>query len=94
MDSITHGPPEGVFDHTRRRVSAGCSALASRIASVRPRIHIFGHIHEARGAQILQWEDGRETIFVNCATYPTKGGKYELVRPYLSTCCFHAHPYL
>lgn len=48
---------------------------------MRPRIHVFGHIHEARGAQILRWDDGRETIFVNCATYPTKRGKYKPVRP-------------
>lgn len=52
---ITHGPPHGVRDkcpnmfNPRNLVSVGCEALAARVAEVRPRVHVFGHIHEGYG---------------------------------------------
>jgi predicted phosphodiesterase len=48
---ITHGPPMGTLDVTRRGESVGCQALAERMRVVRPRLHVFGHIHEAYGVQ-------------------------------------------
>ncbi|TFK22401.1 Metallo-dependent phosphatase [Coprinopsis marcescibilis] len=55
---LTHGPPEHVFDFTRTKEHVGCPSLASHLASgrLRPRIHIFGHIHESRGANIHSWD--------------------------------------
>jgi len=52
---LTHGPPSGIFDQTRGEDLAGCEALRARLPSLRPRIHLFGHIHEARGAFVHQW---------------------------------------
>ncbi|KAJ7089219.1 Metallo-dependent phosphatase-like protein [Mycena belliarum] len=53
---LTHGPPHGVLDRTTKATLAGCPALAARLAALRPRLHVFGHIHEARGAYVHLWE--------------------------------------
>lgn len=53
---ITHGPPHGILDVTtyangtpKERV--GCYELADTLAKTEVRLHVFGHIHEARGVQ-------------------------------------------
>lgn len=57
---ITHGPPYGVLDKVRPQMTAwgpveegsgnqGCEELAIRLAVVRPRVHVFGHIHDGAG---------------------------------------------
>ena len=46
---ITHGPPKGILDRTVRGDFAGCDALRNRAKKARPRLHVFGHIHEAYG---------------------------------------------
>ena len=46
---VTHGPPRGVLDRVVSGERVGSSALADAVARVRPRLHVFGHIHEARG---------------------------------------------
>jgi len=57
---VTHGPPMGVLDKTSRGEPVGCEALRDRIAQVRPRLHVFGHIHEAYGVH----REG-DTLYVN-----------------------------
>jgi hypothetical protein len=72
---VTHGPPQGILDDVsgyrgvpadapvdERR--AGCADLAARVRVVRPRLHLFGHIHTGRGVV----DDGG-TRFVNCTTW-------------------------
>ncbi|EAU81296.2 hypothetical protein CC1G_07226 [Coprinopsis cinerea okayama7 len=56
---LTHGPPAGVFDYTAGGDLAGCPVLTSHLSSgrLRPRLHVFGHIHEAHGACIHSWEN-------------------------------------
>lgn len=46
---ITHGPPHKILDKTIEGVDAGCEMLVEAIKRVKPKIHVFGHIHEARG---------------------------------------------
>lgn len=46
---VTHGPPRGVLDGVSRGTNEGCDDLMAAIARVRPRVHVFGHIHEAAG---------------------------------------------
>jgi len=46
---ITHGPPHGILDETLRGEHVGCEQLLERVLELRPRLHVFGHIHEARG---------------------------------------------
>ncbi|KAK2765826.1 hypothetical protein FQN53_006786 [Emmonsiellopsis sp. PD_33] len=54
---MTHGPPRGVMDYTLSRQRAGCSDLFAAVARNRPRMHCFGHIHEAWGAKLITWRD-------------------------------------
>jgi Icc-related predicted phosphoesterase len=46
---ITHGPPRGILDRTWRGEPVGCDDLLEAVARLRPRLHVFGHIHEAYG---------------------------------------------
>lgn len=55
---MTHGPPMGVLDQTNRGESVGCQHLLRAARRCRPRMHCFGHIHEAWGAQKVLWNDG------------------------------------
>jgi hypothetical protein len=52
---ITHGPPKGHLDKTATGFGAGCPHLLAALDRVRPRLHCFGHIHEAWGAEIIKW---------------------------------------
>ncbi|KFA47834.1 hypothetical protein S40293_06444 [Stachybotrys chartarum IBT 40293] len=61
--AMTHGPPLGVLDMSNHGGRAGCGQLFRAIHSARPKIHCFGHIHEAWGALLARWQtpadDGR-----------------------------------
>jgi Icc-related predicted phosphoesterase len=48
---ITHGPPYGVLDRTADGDLAGSRSLGDAVRRVRPRLHVFGHIHEGRGCE-------------------------------------------
>ena len=44
---LTHGPPLGIMDTTFTKEKAGSESLLHTVVErVRPRFHIFGHIHE------------------------------------------------
>jgi Icc-related predicted phosphoesterase len=60
---ITHGPPLGIGDRIDSGEHVGCEDLLRRVQQVRPKLHLFGHIHEARGI----WTEG-VTTFANVAT--------------------------
>lgn len=47
---ITHGPPFGILDETVYGKRTGCEELLLRIHQVKPKYHIFGHIHESYGS--------------------------------------------
>ena len=42
---ITHGPPYGILDKIYNGQSVGCKILLNVIERVKPKVHIFGHIH-------------------------------------------------
>jgi hypothetical protein len=65
---LTHGPPYGILDATFRGQLVGCEELLEAVARVRPRLHVFGHIHEAHGVKEHRWDDGRTTVFVNASS--------------------------
>lgn len=46
---ITHGPPMGILDKTDSGESVGCFDLREAVLKIKPRFHVFGHIHEAYG---------------------------------------------
>lgn len=59
---ITHGPPHGILDKTNSGIYAGCPELLKKVNAVQPKIHAYGHIHEAFGKQKIG-----ETIFINAS---------------------------
>lgn len=61
ISRLTHGPPHRTLDLTKSGIHAGCEALKPRVETIRPAIHIFGHIHEARGAIVQEWPDSDQT---------------------------------
>ncbi|KAG8829294.1 hypothetical protein FRC17_006803 [Serendipita sp. 399] len=70
---LTHGPPYRVLDATTNGAHVGCEALYPRVSQIRPRIHVFGHIHEARGAIVKYWDENKDA---GMDTRPT-GVSYE-----------------
>ena len=47
---ITHGPPKLILDQcTPGSEHLGCEELSHAVARVRPRLHLFGHIHGGHG---------------------------------------------
>ncbi len=66
---VTHQPPYGVGDLSEfyrkgEDPNVGCKILLSHVERVKPKLHVFGHIHSARGLyKILDWS----TIFINAA---------------------------
>ncbi|TVY32099.1 Metallophosphoesterase domain-containing protein [Lachnellula occidentalis] len=36
--------------------NVGCESLVRAVSRVRPRLHCFGHIHEAYGAKLVRWD--------------------------------------
>ena len=46
---ITHGPPMGIADRTVYGEDVGCADLGAAMARVKPRLCVFGHIHEGYG---------------------------------------------
>lgn len=59
---ITHGPPFGILDYTYSGMHVGCEELYKRIMVIRPKIHVFGHVHYGRGLKIYD-----EITFINAA---------------------------
>lgn len=67
---ITHGPPFGKLDYVPYdSVNVGCEELMKRVEEIKPKIHVFGHIHEGYGYVF----DGN-THFINAAVL---NGRYE-----------------
>jgi Icc-related predicted phosphoesterase len=46
---ITHSPPQGILDKTHKDKSAGSKSLRTFVEAIKPKLHIFGHIHESHG---------------------------------------------
>ena len=57
---VTHGPPNGILDKTTSNINAGCEELLKTVNKLKPKFHLFGHIHEAYGKETLN-----ETTFIN-----------------------------
>jgi len=46
---VTHGPPRGILDRNSAQEACGSAALLDAATIKKPRLHVFGHIHEGRG---------------------------------------------
>ena len=69
---ITHGPPMTILDDLHGQ-HLGCADLWKRVTDITPRVHVFGHIHEASG---VEERDG--TTYVNASICD---GHYNPVNP-------------
>jgi len=69
---ITHGPPLGKLDYVKYSYeNVGCEELMKRVEEIKPKIHLYGHIHEGRN---IVYSDG--TLFINAAVL---NGRYEYI---------------
>jgi len=61
---ITHSPPKGIMDISRRgREHTGSQSLYDQIVTrIKPKIHCFGHIHEGYGIQVVE-----DITFINAS---------------------------
>ena len=57
---ITHTPPAGHLDTSAHWTQGGCPALSQALFRSKPRLHVCGHCHEGRGAEIVCWSDEAE----------------------------------
>ena len=57
---VTHGGPMHILDRTQRGEDVGCADLADAVRRIKPRVHVFGHIHEAYGTKTIE-----DTLFIN-----------------------------
>lgn len=48
---ITHNPPFGILDKSTFGANMGDGDLQEKIKIVKPKLHLFGHIHECYGIQ-------------------------------------------
>jgi Icc-related predicted phosphoesterase len=46
---ITHGPPFSHADQTSGGEQVGCKDLLEVVEKIKPKLHVFGHIHEGYG---------------------------------------------
>jgi len=46
---ITHGPAAYIMDRTQSGLNVGCEDLRNWIKENKPKLHLFGHIHETYG---------------------------------------------
>jgi Icc-related predicted phosphoesterase len=53
------------LDETKKGKNAGSTYLREIVSKKKPKFHIFGHIHEARGNLMLEG-----TIYLNVARHP------------------------
>jgi hypothetical protein len=61
---VCHGPPLGVGDRNSAGKDTGSPSLTAAIHRVRPRLTVFGHIHEGRGQWTIDLE-GKQCILAN-----------------------------
>lgn len=73
---LTHGPPHGYLDMTNHINIAtgkkfgdhlGCQDLLDAIKRIRPKLHVFGHIHGGYGTTKLTHDDGSSTTLINAS---------------------------
>jgi Icc-related predicted phosphoesterase len=64
---ITHCPPFGILDFNDKGKHEGCQDLLEIVQQkIKPRLHVFGHLHDAHGLDKIG-----ETIFVNASIVNT-----------------------
>jgi Icc-related predicted phosphoesterase len=63
---VTHFPPYEILDVKGGTSHVGVKELLAAIKRIKPRYHVFGHVHESYGRTTQQF-DGVDVTFVNVA---------------------------
>jgi len=77
---VTHTPPKYHLDLFSP--SLGCEWLLKETWRVRPRLHVFGHVHAGAGTEVVLWDDAQKAYERGMA----RGGKgffFEMLNPWL-----------
>jgi Icc-related predicted phosphoesterase len=65
---ITHGPPAFILDEPYSGAEhVGCGYLLNKVTKLDPKVHAFGHIHEAYGIKKGYKPSDCDTTFINCS---------------------------
>lgn len=61
---LTHSPPFGVLDYSARHgARLGClQLLREELRRVRPRLHLFGHVHDSAGIALFRSEANQHLL--------------------------------
>ena len=51
---ITHRPPLGILDSIDDKLHYGSSILLDKVSKIKPKMHLFGHVHAAYGT--IDWK--------------------------------------
>ena len=66
---ITHTPPYGILDKTSSGRSIGCEELAKKLVWLKPKVHIFGHVHASYGKK-----ETPDTLHINASNINSSKG--------------------
>ena len=55
---ITHAPPKYHLDLVNP--SLGCEHLLKEVWRVKPRLHVFGHVHVGAGKRVVWWDEAQK----------------------------------
>jgi hypothetical protein len=67
---VTHGPPHGILDEIQEyndkgkpiNRHVGCHLLADKVEQIKPKFHIFGHMHQGYGIRKI-----KDSIYINAS---------------------------
>ena len=62
IPGASSGGPSAVLAGLERATFFGCEFLRQALWRTRPRLHVFGHVHEGRGAQVVRWDTDSKWI--------------------------------
>ena len=66
---ITHTPPKW---HLDLPAGLGCEWLLREVRRTKPRVHVFGHVHAARGSEAVYW-DGCQSAYETICNRSCRG---------------------
>lgn len=69
---VSHYPPKGMLDLTYTGVHIGLPEIELLVRELRPKVHLFGHVHESPGVEL-----NGTTLSVNPG--PLNMGKYAII---------------
>jgi len=66
---ITHTPPFDILDKSSRYLTLGCKDLLRKVKMIKPKYHLFGHVHASYGIV-----EKSKTTFINASNISSTRG--------------------